>query len=529
MSLRARSMLTMKDCESLNIYVPCGHCPECIAARQNALVQRVEMESRTHHLFFATLTYDNAHIPRLTVQVPKVRLQKAEDAPEENINGLLPLFSTTDLDQELSEAEIASMDAQNDELEHRLEDAVADSRRSYDELCALLEDITPTDPDRACFSPDEEVAGAEYEPIEFLYADIHDVQLLLKNLRDNLPKSSVFGDRDLKYIAVSELGKMNGRPHFHILFAVEKKPQDLDVTSRGFGRVSRAQMYSLEKCLWDAVFKYWAHNVGTRKNPQYEKLFTYRKRFFGNRCFTNFDLHYVDPSRTKEGTRNVAYYVTKYILKGSEKERRRQQFLRLNLEEDEYRQAWDTIKCKCTISKGLGLDARFETVEHSEPIYVGPRPDEYAHLLTSIVEDSDDLPADDCLVIPTRSYKVTKRRLMIPNFDVVMELRKNLSIDKGKKPGPIFITSNGKHVPLAPYYQRFGYLFTSSDALDIWFNYDDSSDIPSRDLLKEEKDKRYAQHEKRVAQSERNSSFDTSPALLWGSDSSDNNTYHHTF
>ena len=55
----------MKDCTSLYIAVPCGHCDECIALKQLHLVQRVQMESISNHVFFCTLTYNNEMMPFL--------------------------------------------------------------------------------------------------------------------------------------------------------------------------------------------------------------------------------------------------------------------------------------------------------------------------------------------------------------------------------------------------------------------------------------------------------------------------------
>lgn len=47
----------LHDNESLYIYVPCGVCEECVKLKQCYLVQRIQMESLTNHLFFCTLTY----------------------------------------------------------------------------------------------------------------------------------------------------------------------------------------------------------------------------------------------------------------------------------------------------------------------------------------------------------------------------------------------------------------------------------------------------------------------------------------
>lgn len=55
----------MVDTWSKFINIPCGHCAECITWRQIQLVQRVQMESLSNHLFFATLTYNNAMLPHV--------------------------------------------------------------------------------------------------------------------------------------------------------------------------------------------------------------------------------------------------------------------------------------------------------------------------------------------------------------------------------------------------------------------------------------------------------------------------------
>lgn len=56
----------LADCTSQYIYVPCGHCPQCIAVKQMYIVQRVQMESLENHLFFATLTYNKESLPSIT-------------------------------------------------------------------------------------------------------------------------------------------------------------------------------------------------------------------------------------------------------------------------------------------------------------------------------------------------------------------------------------------------------------------------------------------------------------------------------
>lgn len=56
----------------LNVYtqkipVPCGRCNVCLSLKQQYLVQRVQMESLSHDLYFGTLTYRNEFLPCLDV------------------------------------------------------------------------------------------------------------------------------------------------------------------------------------------------------------------------------------------------------------------------------------------------------------------------------------------------------------------------------------------------------------------------------------------------------------------------------
>lgn len=63
LDLGDRSRLDLVDCVSKYIRVGCGHCPQCIAQKQSSYIQRVLMESINNHLFMATLTMDNEHLP----------------------------------------------------------------------------------------------------------------------------------------------------------------------------------------------------------------------------------------------------------------------------------------------------------------------------------------------------------------------------------------------------------------------------------------------------------------------------------
>lgn len=57
----------MHDTESFTIPIPCGWCDSCVSLRQMYFVQRVQMEAKYNHLFMFTLTYNNEHLPILSV------------------------------------------------------------------------------------------------------------------------------------------------------------------------------------------------------------------------------------------------------------------------------------------------------------------------------------------------------------------------------------------------------------------------------------------------------------------------------
>lgn len=441
-------LMFMKDTTSKFIEVPCGHCPECVALKQNQLTQRVENESKYSYLYFCTLTYDNKHLPCYRVLVPS--FGRTEESCSTSRCNLVPVEPFPSLFEDASLGVSESSSSNNfprpanvqsitpEDCERFLADesfAIPD----HDPFLTVSEDMENVD--------DTDIYSAiDYKEVFMPYADIHHIQLLLKNLRDNNPVEG----RYLRYIAVSELGKRRARPHFHILFFVEKLPSDDKFTP-----------LRLEKPLRDYVKSHWAVNIGTRKNPVWEPRFTYRRCYRGGKLYQNFDLHYVDPKVTTEGVLNVAYYVTKYMMKPSAKEMARQQFLKLNLDETQYNTTWNRIKCRLLISKGLGLDVRFETIEQTE--YVPLPLDQYAKVL-----DADDLPPD---FRPDATPVVRKKRVMIPNFELAQWIHDTMVRGLNESnPHPIYVDLNGKHRPLARYYQDKFYIYTSIDALDFWFN-----------------------------------------------------------
>lgn len=173
------------------------------------------------------------------------------------------------------------------------------------------------------------------------YADIADVQKMFKRIR----KLNPF-DRQMSYLFVSERGKERGRPHFHGLIFIKKNPSDDELITAQF-----------ETSLKRLLFKEWRRNYGSTRSPIWKPLFTYHTKYVAGKIYKNFDCHYVVPHSTENGPDDVAFYVSKYILKPSFKEERLQQALRLNLPEDEYEEIWQKVRSKCFFSKHFGASS----------------------------------------------------------------------------------------------------------------------------------------------------------------------------
>lgn len=174
--------------------------------------------------------------------------------------------------------------------------------------------------------------------ISISYADIGDLQKMFKRIR----QGNLFGS-SFKYFFVTERGTDRGRPHVHGLIFIPKSIND-DKLVPSF----------LESKIRNVLFHEWKRNYGTDKFPVWKPLFTYRTKYIAGKRFSNFDCHYVTPYSTEKGDDDVAFYVTKYVLKPSDKEKRLQQALSLNLDPIEYEDTWNLVRSRCLCSKGFG-------------------------------------------------------------------------------------------------------------------------------------------------------------------------------
>lgn len=170
------------------------------------------------------------------------------------------------------------------------------------------------------------------------YADISDVQKMFKRIR-----YAKLIDREWCYYFVSERGSEKGRPHFHGLIFIKKNQDD-----------DKLYPAILETSLRKLVLSEWKRNYGSDRVPIWKPLLTFRQKYVGSKRYSNFDLHYCVNHSTEKGVDDVAFYVTKYILKPSVKEARLQQALRLNYDIDEYDEIWKIVRSRSFVSKGFG-------------------------------------------------------------------------------------------------------------------------------------------------------------------------------
>lgn len=176
------------------------------------------------------------------------------------------------------------------------------------------------------------------------YADYSDIQKMFKRIR----KVNAFG-REFKYLCVSERGSHKGRPHFHGIIFIQKQKEDDSL----YTAVTESKVRN-------TIFKEWKRNYGSSRNPDWKPLFTYRSKYVAGKRFSNFDCHYIVPHSTEKGSDDVAFYVSKYVLKPSKVEAKLQQALKLNLDEPEYLETWKIVKSRCFWSKGFGAFTELE-------------------------------------------------------------------------------------------------------------------------------------------------------------------------
>lgn len=284
------------------------------------------------------------------------------------------------------------------------------------------------------------------------YADFSDFTNMLKRIR----KNNLFGRR-FRYFAVSELGSKRGRPHFHVIFFLEKFPSDTVYTP-----------LILESQLYWIVFNQWMRNYGSSRKPDYQPLCDYVSKWQCGKLKCTYDFHWIQPAFLNGSTIDVPFYVTKYMLKPSSKAIRLQQALRLNLSEDEYNKIWSIVKPRWISSLNFGFG-----------IY---------GLQAKGMSRVDRLKALES----TEGYKLVKQSI-------------SRSLSTSDYPC-FFEPESGKPLALARYWKTFGNLFTEQDALSFFYKAPhqtpDNVSIDDRDLTS--KYLSIAKHKRQLSQIEQN-------------------------
>lgn len=157
------------------------------------------------------------------------------------------------------------------------------------------------------------------------FADYQHIKDLFKRLRN----SECLGDREFRYLCVNEYGDTTNRPHFHIIIFVGKMDTD-----------NKNTPYEIEAILFKNIQRLYATNVGTRKDPVYQPLFTYARWFnwHKNRFEDNYRVTYVEPTNPLEqmqtflvpdlATVKTTKYLIGYVQKPSDFETAVEQYLK---------------------------------------------------------------------------------------------------------------------------------------------------------------------------------------------------------
>lgn len=175
----------------------------------------------------------------------------------------------------------------------------------------------------------------------YKYAEIHDITAAFKRLR----KTNAF-EFPFRSLYVTERGGKFGRPHAHILLLFKKED---------IGKEYEDAADFANKHFWE-LFNEWRVITKKGRYSKSEQLGQYRESRRNGILHRTYDFHFVDPRLTNSGVTDVAFYVLKYMLKGSEWENRIRQALFTNYPEEEATKYWNTIKSKEEHSTGFGLN-----------------------------------------------------------------------------------------------------------------------------------------------------------------------------
>lgn len=176
------------------------------------------------------------------------------------------------------------------------------------------------------------------------YTNYGDLQNLFKRFR----KRDYLAGREYRYLAVNEYGDKFHRPHIHLIIFVARLSDDTSSTP-----------YMIERNLFNNILREWVINTGTRKNPLYEPLLTYRTRRTSKGIKTNYFVKYVEPPTTLETTDADTYvktiqYLIGYVQKGSSFDKTVEKYLSTLEDPFLVRKLSNILRSKVRYSKGFG-------------------------------------------------------------------------------------------------------------------------------------------------------------------------------
>lgn len=210
-----------------------------------------------------------------------------------------------------------------------------------------------------------------------------------------------------------------------------------------------ADCLALEDRLFKEVLSDWKTNktdsfitfrgkvVRDWRHPLWVPNCTYVRKFVNGELRTNYDLHYVNPVLSSGGVADVGFYVTKYMMKPSDRAVRLQQALHMNLPSDEYEHIWSLVRPRHFESEAFGLGC-------------------------------SDFDVD----LYSNGVGFNKKRIYRPHPAVLSHLRKGIEGSKlmpGEPIPSIHSPDDGKFVPLAKYYKGRPEVFTMGDFLDFFY------------------------------------------------------------
>lgn len=253
---------------------------------------------------------------------------------------------------------------------------------------------------------------------EYRFADYKDASFMIERMREN----RMFGEREFKWLIVSERGSKRARPHFHILLLFKR--EEIGETLAEKYQFEQDYKWKILEYWERPYYRYFEDEKGKVKSKidHYEKLCKYVESYKYGKKRATYDFHYVNPNPA--GITNAAFYVLKYMMKDSTHEEKIRQALWTSYEEEEAKSYWETIKSRREYSLGFGLGVNYKTLG--------------------------------------KNRKITKENC---NPEIIKYLRRCINDSKREKLefAHYFSPEEISTFPLANYYKKFGFIYTQED------------------------------------------------------------------